>query len=436
MEIGSVFRITGGAFNGFEAKLVAVSGDTWTVEVETFGRATTVEIPAQEKAEAPAEKSVRWLLGHWWYEQRDQAPSIELYRRHLAYEEEIRALSREELEGAREEKQRTLAAPGDAAADSEDLRFGQASARVVEYQKGHSVHSRSRRLWWTAERFEAQLDEAARREYDELTAQDYSTQKSERLHRFVLDHGWRVIALEVAAAFPESEPDAVQVAPLDNAPDDFHWRELAGLGFDQLVTAVFQPVERHAAPFLDALLDRLICVLALRVDGNDYLLYAVENLNAGHYEGAYSSTTLLVGAPPTDDPRLGEAPAKEHWRVPASIAALYRVHNGFGLLNHAWGWQNAANAILPNRHLSVMTHMNDVVAEQNTPVDYDFLDLLEFYNDGSGNGRHFHRQSKDDADPSTVDWDHEMREIFEPQSFWDFLNHGRPLADWFGYNTP
>jgi len=67
--------------------------------------------------------------------------------------------------------------------------------------------------------------------------------------------------------------------------------------------------------------------------------------------------------------------------------------------------------------------MDPIAAKQGfQPEDYAFQDLLEFLPDGAGNCRALHRHSRDDADPLTVDWDHETWEISGEIRFFEFAD--------------
>jgi hypothetical protein len=52
----------------------------------------------------------------------------------------------------------------------------------------------------------------------------------------------------------------------------------------------------------------------------------------------------------------------------------------------------------------------------------------ELYGNGSGDGQYLF------ADGTTRWWDHETRELSAPCTVAQFLDRGRPMFDWFGYN--
>jgi hypothetical protein len=59
----------------------------------------------------------------------------------------------------------------------------------------------------------------------------------------------------------------------------------------------------------------------------------------------------------------------------------------------------------------------------STPwINYQPTDLLMFFTDSAGNGQCFHRRSRLDPEPMTVDWDHETRELSAEEAFFSFIN--------------
>jgi len=48
--------------------------------------------------------------------------------------------------------------------------------------------------------------------------------------------------------------------------------------------------------------------------------------------------------------------------------------------------------------------------------------LLEFCPDGAGNCQVFYRNGRNDADPSTADWDHDTCEVSDEVGFFEFVD--------------
>lgn len=73
--------------------------------------------------------------------------------------------------------------------------------------------------------------------------------------------------------------------------------------------------------------------------------------------------------------------------------------------------------------------MVPIVTEQDdVPDDFDYDDLLGFFPDGAGNGQFVHRALGLDI---TRDWDHETRELGQPQTFHAFWTERLPRV-WLG----
>ena len=133
--------------------------------------------------------------------------------------------------------------------------------------------------------------------------------------------------------------------------------------------------------------------------------------------GGQTYWQIVAGGPPLAHPVLPEEPSKYGWRVPAALRLLYSVHDGFGDLLH--GRLHGSHCVLPCERLQTLSLY---VNSEEEGLPYDTRDLVEFYPDGVGNGQYFHRRSRHDQDPPTVDWDHETRELSGESDFFDFLD--------------
>lgn len=187
--------------------------------------------------------------------------------------------------------------------------------------------------------------------------------------------------------------------------------QLAGLDAVAAVRQVLAPLRDHLPEFIAALEQRIRWVIPARIEDAWVLVYLTDY---ALYDGR-KYYQLIVGGAPNVAPRLPQRAASLGWVVPRSLRTLYQVHDGLGA---------NGSGILACRHLVDLGEIMDpIAAEQDfIPDGYRFQDLLEFRPDGSGNCQAFHRQSRDESDPPTVDWDHETREISGTTPFFDYAD--------------
>lgn len=187
--------------------------------------------------------------------------------------------------------------------------------------------------------------------------------------------------------------------------------QLEGLAAVDAVDKVLSPLRRLLPEFVSTLEERIQWVVPVRSEGDWKLVYLVDRTL--YDERPYYG--LIVGGAPNCSPRLSDRAESLGWTVPQSMKKLCLVHDGFGAVD---------GGILSTRYLVDLGEIMDPIAKEQgfVPDDYEFQDLLEFCSDGAGNCQAFHRNSRDDADPYTVDWDHETREISCEMSFFEFVD--------------
>ncbi len=187
--------------------------------------------------------------------------------------------------------------------------------------------------------------------------------------------------------------------------------QIEGLEAVDAVDKVLSPLRKLLPEFVSTLKERIRWVVPVRSEGNWKLVYLVDR---ALYDGR-PYYELIVGGAPNSSPRLSNRAESLGWIVPQSINDLCRVHDGLGALN---------GGMLASQNLVDLGELMDPIAKEQkfVPDDYEFQDLLEFCSDGAGNCQAFHRQSRSDADPLTVDWDHETREISDEMPFFEFAD--------------
>ncbi|SFG98581.1 hypothetical protein SAMN05518865_1279 [Duganella sp. CF458] len=187
--------------------------------------------------------------------------------------------------------------------------------------------------------------------------------------------------------------------------------QIEGMEAIDAVEQVLSPLRRLLPEFLTTLEERIRWVVPVRSEGAWKLVYLVDR---ALYDGR-PYYELIVGGAPNPTPRLSERAEAMGWIVPQSMRELCMVHDGLGALE---------GGMLASRNLVDLGELMDPIAKEQgfLPDDYQFQDLLEFCSDGAGNCQAFHRHSRDDADPLTVDWDHETREISGEMPFFEFAD--------------
>jgi hypothetical protein len=124
---------------------------------------------------------------------------------------------------------------------------------------------------------------------------------------------------------------------------------------------------------------------------------------------------VYTGGMPINNSIENENLLKFGWTLPKDLKEFYTIHNGFGEIDEL-------GYILNMDEIRVMGEMmNPICEEQNVkPEEYSFDNLLEFFPDGAGNAQCFLRGET--GNNVTVDWDHEIWELSNEESFYEFIN--------------
>lgn len=188
------------------------------------------------------------------------------------------------------------------------------------------------------------------------------------------------------------------------------WK-IEGLEAVDAVDKVLSPLRSLLPKFVSALEERIRWIVPVRSGSDWELVYLVDR---ALYDGR-PYYGLIVGGAPNSAPRLSDRAESSGWQVPQAMKLLCSVHDGFGALD---------SGILPGGYLVDLGELMDPIAKEQSfvPDNYEFQDLLEFCRDGAGNCQAFHRKFRNDADPMTVDWDHETREISGEMPFFEFVD--------------
>lgn len=285
--------------------------------------------------------------------------------------------------------------------------------------------------------FNTALDDFER-EYAKEFSNIVLKNKNAFILKFLAENGWEVIRELVLREYihynknnakPNIKKDDCKVFLLSDAPDNFPWK-FATNDVEKIIDANFATIQKKSPLFFNTLKKQTIAVLGMTNNldhfTRDSLLYIGYNY---FYYVDYKDIAILAGGRPNVDPKPNEKLVKQGWAIPDDIKDFYRIHDGFGLLTFDYSlW----NVIKPAGRLESMERMNQCAKELNEIVDYDFNNIVEFYTDGSGNGQNFVRKSPADSNPLTRWRDHETWDLGNELTFWEFLDKGQAMQDWFG----
>jgi len=248
------------------------------------------------------------------------------------------------------------------------------------------------------------LDEQLKSQYREQLKRDPEKEfgpefvRTTDLERSLIDeHGFDAIRLIF------EDLNSANYFPLGEFPPECPWAHLGGINVESAVETVFAPLAGELPDLIKALKEKCIHLFAERKEETWTLHYFLDIVlyDGRRYYHIYS------GGEPNPALETNASLAKYQWDVPDDLRRLYAVHDGFG-------------PILSSSNVSVLAEMMDPICkEQNAfPKGYSFADLLEFLPDEAGNAQCFYRQGDR---MTTVDWDHEVREISGEQDFFDYL---------------
>jgi hypothetical protein len=252
--------------------------------------------------------------------------------------------------------------------------------------------------------FRAQLTHDPQEDFD-----TYWARTSRLRYELVRDYGGDGVQLwledDVFVSRFDAFYEAGQIPPDAGCP----WELPANASPAAIITTIFAPLTDHLPQTIALLREHCRGLFVLRHQQRWRLLYLIPRTLYGGQE----YWQIVAGGPPLADPVLPEEPSKHGWRMPAALRFLYSVHDGLGDLLHG------SHCVLSCEKLQTLSLY---VNSEEEGLPYDTKDLLEFYPDGVGNGQYFHRRSRRDPDPPTVDWDHETRELSGERDFFDFLD--------------
>lgn len=126
-----------------------------------------------------------------------------------------------------------------------------------------------------------------------------------------------------------------------------------------------------------------------------------------------SSFHCLMGNPPTIQKR-NQKHLENNLNIPESYELFTHIHNGLTING------NGANGLFSLNELSfVSQYLGSLI--NATEIEAEWNSLLIFFGNGSGDLQCYDLDRPLGEDFFTYTWDHETRKIYNPISFWDFL---------------
>lgn len=201
------------------------------------------------------------------------------------------------------------------------------------------------------------------------------------------------------------------IYPLGEFPSNCPWYSINSKSHDEAIDTIFISIKSKIPNLISAMKERVRFIYVTDKDSSWSLNYL---LDMKLYDGR-DHFLIYSGGLSECNPKPNENLVKFDWEIPRDLKDFYAVHNGFGALGDSV-------YVLDSERISVMGEMmNPITKEQNVePEGYCFNDLLEFFPDGAGNAQCFIRKGK--SNNNTVDWDHEVWEISDEISFFEFID--------------
>ncbi len=125
-----------------------------------------------------------------------------------------------------------------------------------------------------------------------------------------------------------------------------------------------------------------------------------------------SSFSCLVGNPPVEGETLANC-TRVFPHFPESYESFTKIHNGLSVDGGSTGLLLLSEINLISQHLSYQSDLGEINPKFNS--------LLLFSGDGFGNMQCYDLEQPLNGDYVTVFWDHEAQDIYNPQSFWNYL---------------
>lgn len=207
---------------------------------------------------------------------------------------------------------------------------------------------------------------------------------------------------------------SLEIMHYSEVPESCPWHYLHELPQNEAIRKTWK---NFSIDFVDLLETHTLELFSIFEEGNWYLVYAYQVKDYADnifYE-------FLGGREPNPDAKLPKDLMKAGWKMPQDLKELYSVHANFGDLKSALRDDNSHCISSAEKLETSLTFLEEYVEEWE--ADYSFFDLLPFWEDGAGNCQNFYKKEPIDNSYSTVDWDHETKEISGSSTLAEFINY-------------
>lgn len=207
---------------------------------------------------------------------------------------------------------------------------------------------------------------------------------------------------------------SLEIMHYHDVPKNCPWYDLHELQIPDFIQKVW---EAFPIPFVECLKESTKDLFVIFEDKKWYLAYAYQ---AKDYDGN-TYYDFLGGCQPKQNAQLPKKLLDAGWKMPKDLQELYSVHSIFGDLRSAL--RNDITDCIPNAGSlkTSLTFLEEYVVAWE--ANYTFFDLLPFCEDGAGNSQNFYKAEPIENSYTTVDWDHETKEISGGSTLAEFIEH-------------
>jgi hypothetical protein len=200
------------------------------------------------------------------------------------------------------------------------------------------------------------------------------------------------------------EADAIHLSP----PAECPWTWSGDAEPKDVAAELLSPWAGNMPEAVEALVAACHGLAVVSVHGTWLLMYGLVRKR---------SAILFAGGIPNPSVPVNAKASAANWKIPASLADFYAVHEGFGRLVSSQSFWFEECVLPPGALMPI-----SVMMPPADDADFDPDDLLMISPDGGGNLRCFHRQNAAQADPPTVLWAAMDRSLTAQWDLWGYLN--------------
>ncbi len=207
---------------------------------------------------------------------------------------------------------------------------------------------------------------------------------------------------------------SLEIMHYTEVPESCPWYHIHELPRNEAIRKVW---ENWPIKFVKSLEEYCVDLFVIFENNTWFLVYPYL---AKNYDGA-RYYEFVGGSQPNPDAQLPKALIEAGWKMPLDLKKLYSIHGHFGNAQSVLTGDRSDN-IIPTKKLETsLTFLEEYVKEWE--ANYSFFDLLPFHEDSCGNSQNFLKTDWDIDSYTTVDWDHETKEISGYSYLSEFIDH-------------